>query len=124
MSVERTEGHEPRFDIDLEYGAEGEEAVKQLFAQLESGHKTIEVKRDRRTLETGNLFIECMQKPRGHTEYKPSGIATSKADIWAFVIGRGIIIASTDAVLWLARNHHNELVGGVEWRATIRLGVC
>lgn len=112
MSVKRSEGHEPDFDIDLKYGAEGEETVRELFAALEAGHKMIEVKRDRQTLATGNLYIECMQKPRGHSEYKPSGVATSKADVWAFVLGRCILIAPTDAVLWLARHHHEELRDG------------
>lgn len=114
MSVEFTEGYAPNWDFDLKYGNEGEHDAADLFASLQSGRLTYEVKRDRRTLDTGNLYLECMQKPSGHTEYKPSGIATSEADWLLYKVGSAYIVAPMKSVLCLVRNHYPERVGGGE----------
>jgi len=41
------------WDIDLRYGQDGEEYVRRLLTM-----ETVEVKRDRRWKETGNIYIE------------------------------------------------------------------
>jgi hypothetical protein len=77
------EGREPRFDLDAEYGHQGEMFVRDVVAGMAEG--TIEVKRDRRWVDTGNLYIERQCKRMG--EYRPSRIETTAAELWAFVLG-------------------------------------
>jgi hypothetical protein len=90
------------FHKDLAYGEEGERLVFENFKKhgwklvCDDGYKgydfrmehtktgivrTIEVKRDRRAQDTGNVFLEY--RCRG----KDSGIAVSDAEIWVFLIG-------------------------------------
>lgn len=65
-----------RWDINLAEGEIAEEELRQLF----TGGITIEVKRDFRVSDTGNVAIE--QAHRG----KPSGIEVTKAKVWAIVL--------------------------------------
>jgi hypothetical protein len=62
------------FDLDLKYGQSREEALSTLLR----GGKTVEVKSDGKCRRTGNLFVEFRQKGR------PSGLAVTTADYWAF----------------------------------------
>lgn len=72
--------------------------------------KTLEVKLDKRSHRTGKIFVEF--ESRG----KPSGIATSEADYWCYIIeGRGAIIVSTETMKQKAREAlklHGEIRGG------------
>ena len=62
------------FKFDLEFGQlDGETWFHEIMT-----NKTIEVKCDRMTTQTGNVYIEY--ESRG----KPSGIATSQADYWVY----------------------------------------
>lgn len=63
------------FDIDLRYGQQREDA----FARVLRG-ALVEVKSDQKVRCTGSLFIEFEQRGR------PSGIAVTTADYWAFEI--------------------------------------
>lgn len=78
------EGYEPRFDLDSEYGRQGEMFVQDVAEAIRS--QRVEVKRDARWAGTGNLFIEyeCL-KVSGRWE--KSGIAITDASVWAFVLG-------------------------------------
>jgi phosphoglucomutase len=68
----------PDFDLDLQFGEFHEEL---LFRSLsKTGNVTVEVKTDRLAAKTGNLAIEFKYKG------KPSGILTTKADEWFFVV--------------------------------------
>lgn len=69
-------GADYRFDLDLRKGEIGEK----LLASVLGGDTTIEVKRDFIVSTTGNIAIEY--KSRG----KDSGIITSEAEWWAFVL--------------------------------------
>jgi hypothetical protein len=72
------------FRYDLKFGVvEGES----WFHNIVSNSK-VEVKTDRLTEKTGNVYIEY--ESRG----KPSGIVTSQADYWVYKVsdGRAIII--------------------------------
>lgn len=60
------------FKYDLEIGQKYETALSELLG------KKIEVKRDFKCLQTGNIFIEY--ESRG----KKSGISTSEADWWCY----------------------------------------
>jgi hypothetical protein len=70
---------EPRFDIDYEYGLQGELYVSDIRRAIEADR--IEVKRDSRWSATGNVYVEFECKGR------KSGIATTEAELWAFVLG-------------------------------------
>ena len=76
------------FRHDLEVGQLSEKWLAQLLE-----NSTIEVKRDFLAAQTGNLFIEY--ESRG----KPSGIATSLADYWAFVLDDDRVIILPRSVL-------------------------
>lgn len=79
--------HNNDFKFDLEFGVLNGET---WFHELVSGKK-IEVKSDRRTIETGNVYIEYWS--RG----KPSGISTTQSDYYVYKVGeeQAIIIATS-----------------------------
>lgn len=89
------------FKYDLKVGKLAEKNLSKLL----SG-KNIEVKLDRWTQITGNIAVEYMN--RG----KLSGISTSKADFWCFVIEiKGnqdlIIMVDTNKLRDVARRYYN-----------------
>lgn len=62
------------FKFDLDFGVlNGETWFHEIMT-----NKKVEVKCDRMTVKTGNIYIEY--ESRG----KPSGIATSQADYWVY----------------------------------------
>lgn len=61
------------FDIDLRDGQAREDALVHVFLKDKVEHKY-----DGKARSTGNLFVEYSQKG------KPSGLATTTADYWAF----------------------------------------
>lgn len=69
------------FQYDLKFGQEGETEIAKLLNDSE-----VEVKRDRQTQRTGNVYIEY--ESRG----KPSGIKTTKASKWAYILQDGCIL--------------------------------
>ncbi len=82
-----------RFDIDLAYGVAREDA---LAAVLRRG--TVEVKSDRGATTTGNVFVEYEYRGR------PSGIAVTQADWWAFETApERFTLIRTDELRALAR---------------------
>lgn len=76
-------GNVPGWDLDREFGEQAELFVADIAKAIRDG--SVEVKRDGRWQETGNLYVEYSCRRAG--EYRPSGIATSDADLWAFVLG-------------------------------------
>lgn len=82
------------FDLDFSYGRQGEHLVEELL----TGGKTVEVKRDRRWSETGNLYIETKCWYQRTQSWEDSGISVTKADYWAFVLETGVIIVPTTIV--------------------------
>lgn len=93
------------FRYDLKVGQVEEEWLAGLLQS-----KTLEVKRDFRASQTGNVFVEFFC--RG----KPSGIATTQADHWAFILDDGIVIMlPTERLKVLAREavkEGNTVLGG------------
>lgn len=74
------------FAFDLKMGQAEEIWLSDLLKS-----KTVEVKRDYMAAKTGNLFVEF--ESRG----KPSGLATTRADFWAFILdGERVIILPTE----------------------------
>lgn len=82
------------FDLDLTFGQEGESLVKELL----TGGQTIEVKRDRKWVSTGNVYVETECFFNRTNSWGPSGINVTKANYWAFVLEEGIFIMPTNAV--------------------------
>jgi len=81
------------FRYDLKVGQVSEKRLGELLTD-----KTIEVKRDFRASQTGKVFVEFFC--RG----KPSGIATTEADFWAFMISNeSVVILPTKRVKKLVR---------------------
>jgi len=82
------------FDLDLKFGVEGENTVANLLSI-----ETVEVKRDARWKETGNLYIETECWYNSSQSWEPSGLSVSKATHYAFVLeGMVVIIATSDLV--------------------------
>lgn len=83
------------FDIDFRYGQQGEVFVNHL---LTSEIETVEVKRDRKWIDTGNIYIEieCWSDAIGC--WYPSGINATKASHWAFVLEDMVVIVPSDRV--------------------------
>jgi hypothetical protein len=69
---------QPDFDLDLDFGQLHEEMLWHSLSK--KGNVTVEVKTDRIAHRTGNVAVEFMYKS------KPSGILTTKADEWFFVV--------------------------------------
>lgn len=86
------------FRWDLEVGQIAERWLDEVL----SGN-TIEVKRDFRTSQTGNVYVEffCWGKP--------SGIATTQATHWAFVLdNETMVLLPTDRLKRIARQAYKE----------------
>jgi hypothetical protein len=82
------------WDLDLRYGQDGEESVRRLLTI-----DTVEVKRDRRWKETGNLYIETSCYYVNDGAFKPSGVSVSKATHFAFVIeDLTILVSKSDLI--------------------------
>ncbi len=92
------------FRYDLKVGQLHE---KMLAGLLES--KTIEVKRDFRASQTGKVFVEFFCRD------KPSGISTTEADFWCFILdGETAIMLPTSKLERLANKaaDNNQVVCG------------
>lgn len=73
------------FNSDFRYDLKVGQVAEQALAAIFQGKK-VEVKRDRKARLTGNIFVEY--ESRG----KPSGISTSEADYWCFVVEETFIL--------------------------------
>lgn len=78
------------FDIDLKFGKEGEDTVANLLSI-----ETVEVKRDKRWKETGNLYIETDCWYNASQSWEKSGLSVSKATHYAFVLENMVVIIPT-----------------------------
>lgn len=86
------------FDLDLRDGLSGETLAKEL---LTYGLR-IEVKTDFEFLKTGNVFVETHQYGR------PSGVSTTEADYWAFVLGNVVVFIPTFELRELVKNGQSK----------------
>lgn len=86
------------FAFDLQMGQDEEIWLADLLRG-----KTVEVKRDYIASRTGNLFVEFSS--RG----KASGLATTKANFWAFILdGERVVIVPTKYLQQVARQAYSE----------------
>jgi hypothetical protein len=91
MNNRLSEGYEPRFDIDAEVGYQGQLFVHNITDALKAG--SIEVKTDERALSTGRVYIEIECQTR--TGWRPSGISSTLAELWAQVLPGSVVIVET-----------------------------
>lgn len=87
MRARVVEGYNPDFDIDLRIGQKAELLTEQF---LRGVMDTVEVKSDLVWANTNRVYLEheCRRKDG----WQPSGIASTKADYWALVLGETIIL--------------------------------
>lgn len=77
---------------------------------------SVEVKQDRKALETGNAAIEVAY--RG----KASGLVDSTAAWWAIVVGEEALLVKTETLRhYVLRDNFSEVSGGDGGSATLRL---
>jgi hypothetical protein len=97
--------YQPAFDIDYTRGLVGENLTKTFLNDLAGS--LIEVKTDYRAHETGNVYVETHQYPKGQREYhEPSGINLSTADWYVFAgpANTGFIAIKKAELLTLVRD--------------------
>jgi len=96
--------HNNDFKFDLFIGQSYETQLSKLLG------KRIEVKRDFRALETGNIFVEY------ESRNKPSGIATTEAEYWCYWLSEEhCILIKTERLKELCRKYLNtnrDTIGG------------
>lgn len=94
------------FDLDFANGKQGEDLVEALL----TNGKTVEVKRDLRWQDTGNLYIEYTCYYQRSDSWEWSGIMVTKADYWAFVLGTGVLLVPTPLLkrVCMASKRHAE----------------
>jgi hypothetical protein len=76
------------FDLDLRYGQAGEVYVNHL---LTSPIETVECKRDKRWIDTGNLYVETQCWSDFTEQWYDSGLAISRASHWSFILEEMVI---------------------------------
>lgn len=86
MTLDRlSDGYEPRFDIDYAFGKQAEFWVADIIRAI--GTERVEVKHDARCADTGNVYVETECRRGGR--WCKSGISTTTAELWAFVLDAG-----------------------------------
>lgn len=83
--MRQSQGYNPDFDIDLAHGLAGERQVGDVLLS------TLEVKSDRQAARTGNVWLEYECRGRDGV-WRDSGIRTSRAKHFAYVIGDVLIL--------------------------------
>jgi len=82
------------FDLDLAVGHQGEALVEQLL----TGGTTVEVKTDLKWKETGNLYIETVCWSHNNENWYLSGLSSTKASYWAFVLEGATLLVPTEVL--------------------------
>lgn len=95
------------FDLTYQLGLHAERIVDVFFT---GDVVNIEVKRDMRWLDTGNVFIEthCFYRESG--KYEESGILVTSATHWVFVMGLAKLTIPADVILTLIKRPESKRV--------------
>jgi hypothetical protein len=97
------------FDIDLKFGKEGENTVANILSI-----ETVEVKRDKRWKETGNLYIETDCWYNGSQSWEKSGLSVSKATHYAFVLEGMVVVLPTPDLKEIVKNKGRKIECKIE----------
>ena len=95
-------GNKSDWDLDLRFGQEGEVAANSL---LTAPIETVEVKRDRRWKDTGNLFIETECWSDVTAAWYLSGISVTEATHWSFVLEDILLTIPTGKIRLAVRTY-------------------
>jgi hypothetical protein len=98
------------FDLDFRYGSQGEQLVNDLL----TGGKTVEVKRDRRWVETGNIYVEYECWYNNSQSWELSGLSVSKASYWAFVLEEAVMLVPRFHVDWACRMYGKPITCNIQ----------
>jgi len=100
--------YKPEFDIDIKRGKQGEMFVQDIVDAMSKGGHRIEIKRDDMSQVTGNIYVEYRCKRRG--AWAPSGISTTEAQVWVFVLDLGnlAVCISTERLRGLVKEAHSR----------------
>jgi hypothetical protein len=96
------------FDLDLRYGQVAERSVANILSI-----ETVEVKRDRRWIETGNIYIETACRSQGG-EWYYSGINATKATHWALVLEDLTIVVKKSDLLGTVMSYGTKTECNIE----------
>ena len=99
MKITKTTMKNSDFDIDLKFGKQGEDTVANILSI-----ETVEVKRDKRWKETGNLYIETDCWYNSSQSWEKSGLSVSKATHYAFVLEGMVVIVTTPDLKAIVEN--------------------
>ena len=81
-------GYFPDFDLDRDYGEDGEDTVRDVLGLATN---RIEVKH--KSYADDKFYVELEHDPGGRGQYKPSGLTTTKAEYFTYVIAdTGVIV--------------------------------
>jgi hypothetical protein len=94
------------FDLDLRHGQEGELYVNQL---LSAPIETVEVKRDKRWKNTGNLYIEVWCWSENNQEWYPSGLQATKATHWSFVLEELVVTVPVSLLIKAVEQYGHKI---------------
>ena len=100
------------FDLDFSKGKEGEDYVELVLRAILTG--TIEVKKDMKWLETGNIYVETECFFQTSQEYEPSGLSVTKATHWAFVLADMVLILPTEDLKEVVRVEGHPISTNIE----------
>lgn len=75
---------EPRWDRTYAYGTQGECIIDDTIQGLANGQLAREDKR--KTYLDANLYIEIEQNPMACGRWRDSGLRTTEADMWCYLI--------------------------------------
>ena len=67
------------------------------------------VKRDRKWWATGNMYIETECWYNKSQSWEISGISVTKAEYWAFVLEKGVLMVPTNHVKYAIANYGREI---------------
>lgn len=81
--LRQAEGYQPKWDIDLKFGEQGQLLVVDIVEAFAKG--LTEVKHEAQWLKTGNLYVE-LQCRKASGLYEKSGLAATEATLWVFVL--------------------------------------
>jgi hypothetical protein len=99
-------GYEPRWDIDVADGHQGELFVQWALTAIVTG-ASVEIKTDRESWRTGNIYIE--QQCKVSRQWVASGIERTNADLWAhLVVGPQVLFAPAAYVRYVARKYGKD----------------
>jgi hypothetical protein len=99
------------FKADLSKGKDGEALAKALLLNDEI---EVEVKTDLKWKETGNLYIETECYIHATGQYEPSGLSTTTADVWAFVLGQSVYYVKVDCLKRVVEHFGREVECKIE----------